>query len=296
MHTSKSIKSTAKSQLYPNWSKAYAAMAFILMAMLCIYLAQQLVESLLSGYGVIKSISVELDGVTDLSGAANAIVEAVSSGEFLRAQFITLFFLLLRFLVISPLEQGQYKWYYSVANGSKTYLSRMFFYYRTNSAYISLLMFRIGKLIRQIFYGIISFIAAIAALSLTVYQFSLYNRTGIVSDRNKAILYLAVTAFLLLLGIVLYVLLMLKYFLVDYLFAAINDFDKGTKKVNACFSRSKELMSGQTGRVIALAVSFIPSIVSCVLIVPILYVYPYMNTSFAVLARDIIKEAKENEK
>lgn len=296
MHTSKSIKSTAKSQLYPNWSKAYAAMAFILMAMLCIYLAQQLVESLLSGYGVIKSISVELDGVTDLSGAANAIVEAVSSGEFLRAQFITLFFLLLRFLVISPLEQGQYKWYYSVANGSKTYLSRMFFYYRTNSAYISLLMFRVGKLIRQIFYGIISFIAAIAALSLTVYQFSLYNRTGIVSDRNKAILYLAVTAFLLLLGIVLYVLLMLKYFLVDYLFAAINDFDKGTKKVNACFSRSKELMSGQTGRVIALAVSFIPSIVSCVLIVPILYVYPYMNTSFAVLARDIIKEAKENEK
>lgn len=296
MHTSKSIKSTAKSQLYPNWSKAYAAMAFILMAMLCIYLAQQLVESLLSGYGVIKSISVELDGVTDLSGAANAIVEAVSSGEFLRAQFITLFFLLLRFLVISPLEQGQYKWYYSVANGSKTYLSRMFFYYRTNSAYISLLMFRVGKLIRQIFYGIISFIAAIAALSLTVYQFSLYNRTGIVSDRNKAILYLAVTAFLLLLGIVLYVLLMLKYFLVDYLFAAINDFDKGTKKVNACFSRSKELMSGQTGRVIALAVSFIPSIISCVLIVPMLYVYPYMNTSFAVLARDIIKEAKENEK
>ncbi len=296
MHTSKSIKSTAKTQLYPNWSKAYAAMAFLLMATLCIYLAQQLVESLLSGYGVIKSITVELTGITDLSSAANSVVEAVSSGEFLRAQLITLLFLLLRFLVISPLQQGQYRWYYSVAKGSKTYLSRMFFYYRTNSAYISFLMFRIGKVLRQIFYGIISFIAAFAALSLTVYQFSLYNRTGIITDRNKAILYLAVTAFLLLLGIILFILLMLKYFLADYLFASMNDFDKGMKKINHCFSHSKELMSGQTGRVIALAVSFIPLIVSCVLIVPVLYVYPYMNASFAVLARDIIKESKENEK
>lgn len=296
MHTSKSIKSTAKSQLYPNWSKAYAAMGFILMATLCLYLAQRLVEALLSGYGIIKSTAITFEDLSGFRALANAIIENVKSESFIFALVITLFFLVLRFLIISPLEQGQYKWYYSVAKGSKTYLSKVFFYYKTNSGYISLLLFRVGKIIRQIFYGIISFIAAIAALSLSIYQLSLYSQSVLASDRNKAVLYLIVTAFLLLLGVVLYTLLMIKYFLADYLFAAINDFDGGIKKVNSCFSRSKELMTGQSGRVISLAISFIPAILSCVLIVPILYVYPYMNASFAVLARDIIKEAKESEK
>lgn len=292
MNTSKSVKNAAKSQLSQNWSKAYGAMALILMASLCIFLAEQLTDSLLHGYGMIRSTVLPEDAFNSISGLSQTILKMVKSEDFLYAQLIALFFILLRFLIVSPLQIGETKWYYSVAKGSKTHLTKMFFYYHSNQGYISLLIFKIGQIARQIAYGLISFLASIAAFSLSIYQFSLYAESGLAEDKNKAYLYLAVTAVLILLGAVLYILLMLKFFLAEYLFAARNDFDGGIRKVNSCFKRSKEYMAGQTGRVISLTVSFLPLIISCVLIIPILYVYPYMRCSYALLARDIIKQAK----
>ncbi len=295
MHTSKSVKNTAKSLLSQNWSKAYAAMAIILMASLCIYLAERLVDSLLSDFGFINKISFSDNSSGSLSALSNEIVNVVMSEGFIYSIIISLFFLLLRLIVVSPIEQGHVKWYYSIAKGSKTYLSKLFFYYQSNNAFISLLIFKIGQAVRRIIYGAISFIAPIAALSLSIYQLSVYSMSGLASDRQKALLYIIATLFLFVLGIIMYILLMLKFFLANYLFVSINDFDKGIKRVNACFARSKEMMNGNSGRVIALAVSFIPAILSCVFIFPILYVYPYIRCSLATLARYIIKEAREAE-
>ncbi len=296
MYSSKSIKNTSKAQLTQNWSKAYAAMAIILMASLCIYLSEQLVNSLLSDYGFIKSVVLPESAFSSLSAFSDAIIQHILSKGFLSAQLITTFFLLLRFLIISPLQLGHAKWYYSVVKGSKTYLSKLFFYYQSNSAYIYLLVFKFGQAIRRIGCGILSFIAPVAALSLSIYQFSLYSASGVDSDRNKAVLYLIVAALLFLLGFIMYLLLMLKYFLAKYLFVSINDFGGGFRKVNSCFSRSKEMMDGQSGKVISLAISFIPEILSCVLIFPVLYVYPFIRTSFAAQARSIIKNAMEADK
>lgn len=295
MYSSKSIKNTSKAQLTQNWSKAYAAMAILLMAALCIYLAEQLVTSLLSDYGLIKNAELPETAFASLSAFSNAVVEVVLNKGFAASLLISAFFVMLRFLIISPLEQGNTKWYYSVVKGSKTYLSKLFFYYQSNNAYIYFLVFKFGQAIRRIGYGILSFAATAASLSLTIYQFSVYSASGVDADRQKAVLYLIISAFMFLLGIVMYFLLMLKFFLDKYLFVSINDFSGGLRKVNSCFSRSKEMMNGQSGKVIALCISLLPALISCVFILPILYVYPFVRTSFAALARSIIKEAAENE-
>ncbi len=295
MVTPKSIKTTAKAQLSRNWFKAFVAMGFLLMASLSIYLAEQLINSLLSGYGIIKEISISDEALDGIGSFSAEIVSAVTSDSFMLSGMIMLLFLLVRFVILSPLEMGETKWYYSVAKGSRTHLRKMFFYFGSNEGYISLVFFKIGQLIRQIAYGLVAFLAAIAALSLSIYQFTIYYNSGIEEDMQKAFLYLAVTAVLALLGVVLYVLLMLKYFLAEYLFASMNDFGGGFRQINSCFARSKELMSGQTGRVIALIISFIPLMISCILIFPILYVYPYMKASLAALARTIIKEARNDD-
>ncbi len=292
MVSTKSIKKAAKSQLAQNWSKAYAAMALILMASLCIFLAEQLSNSLLTGYGIIKESVLSEDSFGSIADLAQGIVNTVRTKDFMYSLLIALFFIVLRFIIISPLQIGETKWYYSVGKGSRTYLSKLFFYYHSNEGYMCLLMFKIGQVARQIFYGIISFLAAIAALSLSIYQFTIYSYSGLQADMKKAVLYLVVAVFLALLGVVLYMLLMLKYFLAEYLFAAKNDFDGGIRRISACFRLSKEYMTGQSGRVISLAISFIPAILSCVLIIPILYVYPHIRTAFAILARDIIKQGK----
>ncbi len=296
MLTTKSIKTTAKTQLYQNWSKAYAAMAFILMASLSLSLAEHLVNSLLSSYGIIKGSAAIDESISGLSSLSSAIVETVTSQNFIYNAIISVFFLLISFLVVSPLRQGSVRWYYSVARGSKTYLSRMFYFYQSNNAYISHLMFKIAQLFRSIFYGIVSFLAAFASLSLTVYQFSVYSRTELASDRQKAVLYLMVSLVMLFLGVILYILLMLKYFLAEYLFISSNHHNVSFKAVNQCFTKSKEIMSGNSGKVISLAISFIPALLLCILIVPIFYVYPYINCSFAVLASEIINESKASDK
>lgn len=293
MQTNKAIKSAAKKQLTQNWSKAYAAMAFLLMASLCIYLAQQLISSLLSTYGITGHSDVDISAITNLSDLALTFVKLINTEDFIYSLAITVFFLILRFLIISPMELGETKWYYSVAKGSKTYLSKMFAYYQSNQSYISLLLFKIGLTLRGILYGVISFFAAIAAMSLTIYQLSVYSLSELAADRNKAILYLAVTVFLVLLGACLYALLMLKFFLSSYLFADIKKFDGGIRQINNCFSKSKELMAGDTVRVISLVLSFIPAILSCVFIFPIFYVFPHMKASLAVLAHDIIRSGNQ---
>ncbi len=295
MYSAKSIKNTSKAQLTQNWSKAYAAMAILLMASLCIYLAEQLVNTLLSEYGLIKTSVFADNSFDNIADFFNSVTKFVLSKEFLNAQLITAFFIVLRFLIIAPVELGHTKWYYSVVKGSKTYLSKLFFYYQSNSSYIYLLVFKFGQYIRRIGYGILSFAATAASLSLSLYQFSLYSASGVDSDRNKAFLYLVVTVFMFILGLVMYLLLMLKFFLAKYLFVGINDFNSGVKKVNSCFSRSKEMMNGQSGKVISLAISFIPALLTCVLLLPILYVYPYIRTSFAAQARSIIKSAIESD-
>ncbi len=295
MHTSKSIKNTAKAQLAQNWSKAYAAMAIILMVTLCVFLAEQLVNSLLVNVGMINDTSMPEDAFASIANFSDAIVKKVLSRDFFAIQLITIFFVVFRFLVISPLKQGNIKWYYSVAKGSKTYLTKLFLYYHSNSAYISLLLFKISFALRKIAFGVISFAASIASLSLSVYQFSAYVSTNSADDKRKAILYLIIAAFLFFLGLIMYLLLTLKYFLADYLFVSLKDFNGGFKMINSCFSLSKEMMNGQWGRVISLGISFIPLILSCIFIFPILYVYPYMQSSFAALARSIIKTAKNKE-
>ena len=289
MRDTAAVKKAAKKQLQDNWSKAFASMAIVLLSMLAAFIAEELVNNLLQAYGVTEKFDVtKLDVTKDVYVAAQYIKDFVTTRSFMMTAVITVFFILIRFLVLTPLHQGQTTWFYYVAEGSNDQLSKLFYYYGSNDMYVSALSFRFSLFFKKIGYAIISFIAPAAALGMTVNQYLKFLAGGNEADKKNAILYLFITIALILLGTLLFFLLSLKLFLARYIFArsAVNLKHAETGK---CFAQSQKLMIKNRRRVIILFVSMLPAFLSCILIVPLLYVYPYFFCCCAELANEIIE-------
>ena len=77
--------------------------------------------------------------------------------------------------------------------------------------------------------------------------------------------------------------LLIRYFLAQYLFIIDDEADP-----NECLKSSWRMMKGNMMKVIELILSFILWLISCVLIIPIFYVMPYMMVSEAICAKWLI--------
>lgn len=293
MNDTAAVKKSAKKHLEDNWSKAFSAMAIVLLASLAAFIAEEFVNGLMQGYGVTQKLDLSrFDINTQISDIIAYLKEFVTSGGFRITALVTLFFILIRFLVLTPLHQGQTSWFYSVVEGTDDRLSRLFYYYSTNDMYLSALSFRFSLFMKKLGYGIISFIAPAASLGLTLNQYLLFRTTGNEADKKRATLYLIITIALLLLGLILFFLLSLKIFIARYVFAR---YTLTVKHANTgkCFSEASRLISKNKSRVVSLFISMLPLFISCVLILPLLYVYPYFFCCCAELANEIMIEGSE---
>lgn len=280
----KAIKKTSRMLLSGNWSRAFACLCFILFASLCFFLLWELLLQIFINVGMIGSdgeIRLMMDNLVGslmLQGGSLIII-------------VTLGFLLFRFLLVSPLELGETMWYFSLATGSELHLGQMFSLYAGNDNFLSALLFKVGLAIRKLFFAVITLAPSAVAFGLAIAKTRSFAQSRVQAEESDALLLYALGAVLLIAGLILFVAILLRYFLAEYLFVQDPD-----SKASFHFSTSRRMMKGSTGRVVALFISFIPGLLLCLLIVPVMYVVPVMRASFAVLASDIMNEYAQGNK
>lgn len=194
-------------------------------------------------------------------------------------------------LIIGNFSYGIMKWYFNLSKDSKPNISQIFYYFTSLDrfckglhAYIIIGLIKLGFFILFLIGGIVG-VGIIFLLYMLV-----SNTHPPLSD--PIVLFIAIALIIL---IVLFCafsawIVCLRYALVPYIMA-----DDENKSVSQCIKESKALMKGNEWKFIKLSLSFILWYISLIFILPSLYVSPYLNTSLAILAKQIInKDNGEN--
>ena len=106
------------------------------------------------------------------------------------------------------------------------------------------------------------------------------------SELSTFLILCAAGGIFLVVGLFFYLLVTRRYLLVYYLF---DELDR--PHAAAIIRESARVMDGQMGQAAVFALSFTPWILSCILLFPALYVYPYYQQSRATFARQVFNRA-----
>ena len=248
------IKSQARDILKHNFVKAIAALAIILIP-----------------YYII-------DGTTTvISCVVPQFVSDETTSTFLVYSIGYPVEIIMGFL-FSPIINGYIRAFYKAAY-SETIDMKDVFYYFGSGRYISALGLNMRFIIRMLLPSLILFSPLIAYVIIgSVYA----------PEFSKTFLYNEVYFILALLSTITTTLYSLRYFTVFTVSADNPDFTP--KEV---FQYNKYIMKHRTGSAAKLIFSFTPWLLLCLLILPMLYVIPYMTQSLCISAKWMTKAALE---
>lgn len=88
---------------------------------------------------------------------------------------------------------------------------------------------------------------------------------------------------LLITGLVFRFIIIQRYFLAEYIMT-----ENPELRASLCVKRSKNLLDGHMFKVVKFKLSFLPMFLSCVLILPLIFVYPHYKQCRSIIAKDII--------
>ena len=263
MSTEKRITQEAKQHLSNgNWSKAicgsilYTCIPFIIILL----------------YTVI-SVVFESDIFyisTDESGfQINKTVLLVFSGAFILVS-----------LMLTPLMLGLKKLLYQIAKNDSPEFNHLFFYFRSSQAFFSAIRLYFFKLLYVVFYAIVYY--AIPIL-LTVYFNDIFVYMGL--DNSFKPLMIAALIIIYMISSLLMLSSVLKQYLMTFIFC-----DDDNYSVFDALSLSGRLMHGNKMKIVKLFIKLLPWMLTCVAVLPVLYVLPYVKECFAVCSKWIIQQ------
>ena len=183
--------------------------------------------------------------------------------------------------LFSPIINGYIRAFYKAAYTESIDLKDVFFYFG-NGRYINALGLNIRFILRMLLPVLILFSPLIAYVIIS---------SAFASDFTNTVVYYDFYVILAVLSTITTVLYSLRYFTVFTVSADNPDFSP--KQV---FQYNKIIMKHRTGSAAKLILSFTPWILLCLLILPMLYVIPYMTQSLCISAKWMTKAAlEENE-
>lgn len=184
-------------------------------------------------------------------------------------------------LLFSPIINGYIRAFYKAAYTEKIDMKDVFFYFGSGH-YIDALGLNVRLILRMLLPTLILFSPLIAYGIIT---------SAFAPDFAKTVIYYDFYFILAVLSTITTVLYSLRYFTVFTVSADNPDFSP--KQV---FQYNKYIMKNRTGSAAKLIFSFTPWILLCLLILPMLYVIPYMTQSLCVSAKWMTKAALEENK
>ena len=257
------IRRDARRSLTAQWGKTAAGLLFLCgIVVLCFMLRGLILEAL--GLGG-RMITLE-SGVLTISLPLVVINSALA---------------LVVLLLISPLGLGYLRLIYQMTTGEEPFLSVIFDPLRSvrmtlRSIWATLLMMLVD--------AVALVICCLPGLTSMVAARILPETTGKSAVCRIALLLLGVV--LLVVGVLLAAILTARFFAVGFLLA-----DENLGVIEA-FRLSFKISRGFTGEIVMLMVSFIPAGVLCILLIPAVFVVPYVTASFALLARVLLDHSR----
>ncbi len=276
------IKREAKGLLVNNWSRALAVLCILLLALFMFVLIDQF-------------LIIVLEDVTSMSSAESSqipgtlieMLKYAGTTQSKRNILFTLIVSLFYTLIISPLRLGITRWYQSVAICGDLKINQVFYYYRTNQLFKSSLMFSIFSAFIMLGVLIISLAPAAGCFGLAI---SYLDASATATQRSMALPLVAASAALLLVGLIVSLSVIARWFVAKYLYVSGDSYG-----VLQAFALSRSYTKGRVGEILALFISCVPMWLSCVFVFPLLYAVPMSMTIFAAAAQDIIDDATGGE-
>ena len=182
------------------------------------------------------------------------------------------------FYLLSPIYNGYVRMYYNMVNTGEADL-RDAFYYMRKGAYLYALKLNTSIILRMLI--------PVLIISIPPVTFEILSARAL-SGFYGTVPYQLILFILTALSVFLVFLWSMKYFVV-YTLSVDYDYMKPSELVRY----SKYITNGNTHRISALYFSLLPWVLLCITILPMLYVIPYITTSFCVSAKWLTKTAFE---
>ena len=184
---------------------------------------------------------------------------------------------LLSYLFHSTLSIGEEAWYSGRIANKKNCIKRFFYWFRPSNS-IKALTLKSVLLCLKLFWTIVFLLPSIVTAS--VIFLTAFNG-GI---EIYLLIALAVGSLLLLLcGLIFRFIFIQRYFLSEYILTQ-NPHNTTIQSIK----QSKNLLEGQLNKVVIFKLSFIPIFLSCLLILPVFFVYPHYKLSRTIIAKELM--------
>lgn len=256
----------ARKQLEGSWMISIAVQTVVLAAWMLV-LFMELAVLRLSGLGV------------------ETVVSATSlwNGQWMYG-VMTIGFLLMDWLILSPLYLGQRYYFWMLAKGLEASFSLIFVFY--GHRYSRSLHWRFSLFLRRLMWSALCFLPA----ALITGYAQLVRQSGAGTPlADITMMFCTLFGFILLFaGMLVSELVMLRYFPASYLI--LNHPDEPVGKL---FHESRLIMKGNIGDLFWVYIGFIGWFLSCLLLIPYFYVAPLFNTTKALTAHRYMQQKKE---
>lgn len=207
----------------------------------------------------------------------------------IKSVMVQVVFAAVSFFVLVPLILGVLEWYWNLTGGSKTGVGDIFAWYGSLRLYAKSILLNIDICIRVLLWWIL-----ICGLPTVMIFFARYYSRGInINSTNlsiPAIQSLLISSLLLLFGVmffiagtVLFIFVVSKYMLA-YFFAV----EDSTRKISDIIRDSITYSHDYRWELTKFILSYVGWFITCILILPILYVGPYFLSSTTILSKHII--------
>lgn len=263
------IKAVAKKNLKNRWPEAIAAVA-ILITVACL---DTLFQS------VLMTI-FKVDAVWTPFSPTNIPSYSIAAGVA-----ITIFSAIYNLVVLFPLSFGVLRWFWNISSAKSHSLSEIFYYFSSTKQFFKAIGIALGLFIRMILGAIVCFLPGIILHYLTVPD--IYNALGFGMPFWLESLNPLVSVFETL-GILLFVFWVLRYSLFYVIL-----FSEPELSAMKTIKKGADLSGGQALRLFGFLVSFSGWLALCLLVIPIIFVAPYIFASFAVYGREEYRAKKE---
>ena len=270
MELRKKIKKDALVSLRNSWGKATAILLFICGVHLLFLLLEQFFGSLLH--------------ISFLNGGGNLDLYMGTLEVGTPFALMAAAFALISFIVAVPLQYGATKWYLRQVGGDSPALSTIFDCFHSIRRFFCSLLLKLAIGVRVLGVGILAYLPS-AAIFVGIRYIGGYESPGAIIAR----LILIPLLFLISLAAAFFVFAFsLRYFLARYLFVS------GHKSVSQCIKLSVRGMKGNIQPTLSFYLSFLPWLLLTPLLVPCLFIYPYIKASLAIYAKYLMTKLERN--
>lgn len=193
------------------------------------------------------------------------------------------------FLILSPLIIGMFEWYWNITDGKETKIGDIFAWYGSGKLYGKSLLLSLNIGIRMILWSILLFavptaLEIVGNLIITGIGTNVKQMTGDMMMKYAVGAICLLGGFLLTLGAaLLYIFIISRYIPAVYLFTENKDL-KSAEAIKISVKYSKPYRWEYTKFVL----SYIGWFITCIFLLPLLYVIPYFFSSLTVFTKSII--------